>query len=128
AFLLRIQSSTNAPWLLVSDDEADQTFEDSSNVRCEQAPDLTPNQWHHLAGQYDRSARTLRLWVDGTKQCELTTTGGDGLLDQRTTEVSLGVWRAPSTDVFFQGIIDEMRVYDRALNEDEILRDLNGDL
>src|SRR5262249_20021150 len=79
---------------------------------------LTANSWAHLALTYDGA--TVRLYVNGTQVSStaksggiLTSTnqlqiGGDGLYGQ-----------------YFNGLIDEGRIYNRALTSAEIQTDMN---
>jgi hypothetical protein len=79
---------------------------------------LAPNTWTHLAVTYDGA--TIRLYVNAGQVSSLTSTatiptstnplqiGGDSIYGQ-----------------FFQGVIDEVRVYNRALSQTEIQTDMN---
>ena len=68
---------------------------------------LPINQWTHVAGTYDGAA--LRLYVDGVLARTVAAGGnaaaGDGVLAIGGNQV-WGEW--------FSGLIDEVRVYDRA--------------
>jgi hypothetical protein len=71
-----------------------------------------------VAATYDRS--TLRLYVDGTQVATRAVTGG--LLN------SAGALRIGGNNVWgewFKGLIDEVRVYERALTAAEIQADRN---
>ena len=80
---------------------------------------LATNTWAHLAVTYDRVA--IRLYVNGTQVSSLARTtalatsanplqiGGDSIYGQ-----------------YFQGTIDEVRVYNRALSQAEIQTDMNS--
>ena len=75
------------------------------------------NTWTHLAMTYDTA--TVRLYVNGTLVRSSATTGA--LL------TSTGALRIGGNSVwgeFFQGIIDEVRVYNRALTQAEIQTDM----
>jgi hypothetical protein len=79
---------------------------------------LALNGWTHLAATYDGA--TLQLYVNGV----LTgIQSGSGALITSTGVLRLGgnnVWGE-----FFQGRIDEVRIYSRALTQGEILSDMN---
>ena len=78
---------------------------------------LTKNRWTHLATTWDGS--TLRVWVDG-KQVASEALGG-------TAKVSNGSLRIGGNTVWaewFKGQIDEVRVYNRALDAGEIATDM----
>jgi hypothetical protein len=80
---------------------------------------LPLNTWTHLATTYDGT--TQRFFVNGVQVGTLATTGN--------MFVSNGAIRiggnASSTGEFFQGLIDEVRVYNRALTAAEITTDMN---
>jgi hypothetical protein len=81
-------------------------------------PWLMPDTWAHLAGTYDGIA--LRLYLNGDEVAHRTQSG--------PIEASDGVLRIGGNSFwgeFFRGHIDEIRVYNRALNAAEISADMN---
>ena len=80
--------------------------------------DLDPDKWTHLAATYDST--TLRLFVNGaqvgTRDLPEALTPGDGPL----TFGANNVWGER-----FRGLIDEVRVYGRALSASEIGADMS---
>jgi hypothetical protein len=79
---------------------------------------LALNGWSHLASTYDGS--TLRLYVNGVL---VSSTAASGSL-----AASSGVLRIGGNGVWpewFAGLIDEVRVYNRALSAAEIQSDMN---
>jgi Protein of unknown function (DUF1553)/Protein of unknown function (DUF1549)/Concanavalin A-like lectin/glucanases superfamily/Planctomycete cytochrome C len=82
---------------------------------------IEPHQWHHILASCDGSGKVdgVKLFVDG----ELQETGItiDKLTESFQTEKPLQVGNGyPAAK--FVGRIDEVRVYDRVLNPDEIQR------
>jgi len=80
--------------------------------------DTTPlslNTWYHVAVTYDREY--LRLWVNGVNVKSLAKTES---MVADTYPVRIGSYRG--IDEFFHGIIDEVRIYNRALSQSEIKR------
>lgn len=72
------------------------------------------NIWHHLAGTYD--GRELRIYVDGelkeVSECK-------GYIKSSASSVNIG--RNPQKpDRFYEGVIDDVRIYNHALTEDEV--------
>jgi hypothetical protein len=80
---------------------------------------LPANTWTHLAATYDGAAQ--RLYVNGN---QVSTRAQTGLVS-----VSNGVLRLGGNGAFgeyFQGRIDEVRLYSRALTVDQIRADMNA--
>ncbi len=80
----------------------------------------TTNQWHHVAGVFDTSSRGLELWLDGNLVRKRTDVVGL-TLDTNTSLTRIGAYSGsepPSS--FFDGLIDEVRIYATALSSAEI--------
>ena len=78
---------------------------------------LAVNAWTHLAVTYDGA--TLRIFVNGAQVATKAQTGA--------IATSTGVLRIGGNNVwseFFQGLIDEIRIYSRALTQAEIQADM----
>jgi hypothetical protein len=78
-------------------------------------------QWHHLAGTFNGSQ--LLLYVDGALQA---TTGFAGAVPTSVYAVNIGR-EAVGNRFLYNGAIDEVRIYNRALTEDEIILAMRGD-
>jgi glucose/arabinose dehydrogenase/PKD repeat protein len=105
---------TNVPTVYV--DPAPTTWLDARGTS-----QLPLNTWTHLAGTYDGT--TLRLFVNGT---QVGSRAVSGALLTSTGALRIGgnsVWGE-----FFQGRIDEVRVYNRALGAAELQTDINTPL
>ena len=72
-------------------------------------------QWHHIAATYDSATSTKRLYFDGVEL-------GSGLviadLNVAATGFTLGATRTGGEG--FNGLIDDVRVYDNVLSQSEI--------
>jgi hypothetical protein len=76
---------------------------------------LTPGVWYHVAGVYSQG-NYMRTYINGNLDRDLTTAV---ILGASTGTLKIG--REPfSSASFFNGLIDELRVYSRALSQDEI--------
>jgi len=76
----------------------------------------TTGAWHHVAGTYDGS--TITLYVDGVKRVSNSASG-----PLQTSSTSLYIGNKPLSSYpgdRFKGIIDEVRIYNRALSNQEI--------
>jgi hypothetical protein len=79
---------------------------------------LTANTWVHLAGTYDGA--TLRLYLNGVQVNSRAETGPIA-----TSTNPLHIGGDSIYGQYFQGRIDEVRIYNRALSAPEIQRDIN---
>ncbi|MDV7350877.1 LamG domain-containing protein [Halorubrum distributum] len=93
----------------------DTTAEDG--VEVSGAISVTDGKWHHVAMTFE-SGDAVRLYLDGGKVDETSVGAGDTLVS-RSSQVVLGA-PAQLTKLFFEGRIDDARIYDRALSETEV--------
>lgn len=70
-------------------------------------------QWHHVAGVYDGAM--IALFIDGEV---VATNAWDGRVPD--SQFHLGIGRNVETDGLFQGVIDSVRIWDRALLPEEL--------
>jgi hypothetical protein len=82
---------------------------------------LLANTWYHLAATYDGTV--LRAYKNGVLTASVTTSGG---LSAATGGLSFG--RHPSLSQFWNGTIDEARVWTVARTCDEINQNMNIEL
>lgn len=80
-------------------------------------PPPAADEWHHYVGVFDTAARGLELWVDGVMIDQNTSMAGL-TIDDNANPITIG-GQIPGAS-FFNGIIDEVIVYDRALGPGEI--------
>ncbi|MFC1717172.1 LamG domain-containing protein [Candidatus Poribacteria bacterium] len=80
--------------------------------------EVPPEEWHHVAATYDGESGDAILYVDGAED-----TGGTfgGEIVPNTNVVWIGRGNAP----FFDGIYDEVAIWNVALSGDEILEAMN---
>ena len=76
------------------------------------------NTWTHLAGTYDGA--TLRLYVNGV---QISSRAQTGAMTVSTSPLQIGGDSVYGQ--YFQGTIDEIRVYNRALSAAEMQQDMN---
>lgn len=72
------------------------------------------DQWYHLAGVYDGS--WLHIYVDGVLE---NSANWSGTILASNSPLEIGR-RAVAHDRYFEGMIDDVRIYDRALSGSEI--------
>ena len=85
----------------------------------------TVGQWVQLAGTYDSSTGKASLYVNG-ELIGTETSGGEIRIDQESLERPLVIGAEINGSNIrevangFNGYVDEVRIYDRALSDDEI--------
>jgi len=73
------------------------------------------DQWYFVAGRVDSATSTVSVWVNDTGYG--TGTGG---ITSDTAPVEIGR-NSTVTDRLFNGVIDDVRIYDHALTDEELL-------
>jgi beta-galactosidase len=71
-------------------------------------------EWHHVAGTYD--GIELKIYVDGALAA---TTAHVGTIGIQTHNLNLAR-NSEEDDRFYDGVIDEVKIYNRALSHSEI--------
>ncbi|MDD4027381.1 MAG: LamG domain-containing protein, partial [Candidatus Shapirobacteria bacterium] len=86
---------------------------------------LNTNQWHHIVGTYDPSDQKIKIYVNGKKDgSDVSITTFSRLLTNSTN--SIGNQNHPTSPYFFNGLIDEVKIYNRALTDEEVKQDYNA--
>src|SRR5207249_2318423 len=80
------------------------------------------NVWYHVTGVYNASARTLDIYVNGV--LNNGTLSGTVPASQINSAVNVNIGRR-SGGFYFNGVIADVRVYNRALSQAEIQADMN---
>ncbi|MGI9212419.1 MAG: LamG-like jellyroll fold domain-containing protein [Methylococcaceae bacterium] len=75
-------------------------------------------QWSHLASTYD--GFNLRLYLNGREQSNKSLSGV-----LATSDGSLRIGANPNGGEWFSGLIDEVRIYNRALSASDIQKDMS---
>ncbi len=89
-----------------------QFYDDGGRDTC--APDSPPvDEWHHLAATYD--GQIFKCYIDGELADEWAYAG---TMPENTASVTIGQRSRGGT--YFNGVIDEVAIYNRALGADEI--------
>ena len=75
------------------------------------------NQWSHVAGVYDAGTEKLKVYINGELIGEYTGNSHQG--EDNLPRLEIGKPNNTRAAYFF-GTIEEVRVYDRALSQEEI--------
>ena len=81
---------------------------------------VTDNQWHHMAATYDGAEG--KIYIDGILEL---TSPGTGQINESTYDLWIGA-NSQQSGRFFNGLLDDMRIYSRALMDIEILGVMAG--
>ena len=76
---------------------------------------IVPGQWQHLASTWDGT--TKPIYIDGV---ELATSGGAAIVYDAGPMLIGCDANTGSSAAFFVGSLDDLQIYDRALNAGEI--------
>ena len=123
-----IAKSNGAGWQLkTSPDTGPHTFgvkvSASSSVGVQRYSTTVPalGTWYHIAGVYDAAAGTLSTYVNGA--LDNGTLRGTVPAAQIDQSVNVNIGRRTG-GLYFNGLIDEVRIYNRALSQAEIQVDM----
>ena len=107
--------------LFQTTDEIRMYIDSSSNYVTTNAANLAANSVYHVLGVYDSVTQTIRLYVNGIFQ-ESTITGTiPSSIGDDAGEFSVGAEDTGGTPAnYFDGHIDDVRVYNRALSPKEV--------
>jgi hypothetical protein len=87
------------------------------------ATHLKTNVWYHVAGVYDADSRTINVYLNGEPDDGILT--GTVTRRQHSSRAPVYIGRRSDTGGFyFAGLIDDVRIYSRALTQAEIIRDI----
>ncbi len=82
---------------------------------------LQPGRWYLITASFDRGR--LSIYVDGALQEQFRSRGR---LRSSDAPLVIGDWSFKTGDKAFCGVIDDVRIYDRALNQHEINQIYSG--
>ena len=82
---------------------------------------ISLKKWLHAAGTYD--GKSTKVYVNGTEMATASNGGAFGVNDAPVL-VGYRLRDMTTPDMFFDGIIDEVAIYNRALTEKEIRTDM----
>jgi hypothetical protein len=118
-FFLGIDTATS---VLAADFEDDGTGTNHAVLGVTQ---ITSNVWHHAAATYDGT--TWRLYLNGNLERELTVGLPPAAADNQPAALGTSLGTAGPLG-FFDGALDEARIWNRALTLEEIQTNINQEL
>ena len=119
------RTSTDPYWLLIANGDGTANFNARDVGRTHSTylaslDTINDGNWHHLAGIRDQQAKKLRLYIDGDLVDEL---------DDTTEDINSGqsIWIGDHLNRYYEGLIDEVRIYNKALTVEEIAQVMQVD-
>ena len=82
------------------------------------------NQWYHVVGTYD--SKEMKIYVNGKLEGTSGVQSGPINYPDRVF-FSIGAYKDDNEDFVHKGMLDEVRLYDRALSEKEILNNMEAE-
>ncbi len=79
---------------------------------------LKGEQWYHVAATFDTDTRAMKIYIDGLLDATATNHGGFITPTQATLVIGA---RGTADDEYFNGLIDDVRVYASLLTSEEVL-------
>ena len=80
---------------------------------------VNDDKWHHVVGIVDRENNRLKIFVDGKEEYNFTQSFSGSFAN--TYPLLIGKYNTYGSGPYaFNGLIDEVRIYNRALSENEI--------
>lgn len=90
-------------------------FNDNGTNKFQMAGTLNYGTWHHIVGTWNGT--TLKLYLDGEI---ITSTHSEQTFTRNFQRVKIGYISNIANPKYFNGLIDEVRIYERALTASEI--------
>ena len=109
---------TTTVWLFHGNSSSDYSFYISNgNIGVEtSSTELEPNEWINLVGLYD--SNSIKMFVNGNIITSIN--HNSQMVNNPNSVIHFGKDVRYSSNRWFNGIIDDVRIYNRALSEEEI--------
>ncbi|MDT8301085.1 MAG: LamG domain-containing protein [Sedimentisphaerales bacterium] len=90
------------------------------------APTTLPKGWHHVAVSINADTNAINLYLDGV----VVASNNAATLNPNSLGATTNNWIGRSqyaADAYFSGSVDDFRIYDYALSQDEVKETMRGD-
>src|SRR3989344_1234060 len=94
----------------------------STDLTVHSSGGLSAKQWQHVAVAWDGSttATNVHIYVNGVETSYATQTNGDSLVSDASSNLLIGGRTAANCTTVFDGLLDEVRLYNRVMSQSEI--------
>jgi len=82
-----------------------------------------PDKWYHVVGTYD--GKKMKIYINGKLENTSEVQSGDINYPENLL-FTIGIYKDNDEQFPHKGIIDEVRLYERALSEDEVVQNYNA--
>lgn len=87
------------------------------------------NEWHHLVAVFDRNQSTVldqaKVYMDGKLSSTSIVSSYNAVHTTPFTDNKIYIGSRNASSIFFNGLIDEVKIYDYALSPDQVKLDYN---
>ncbi|MCP4609810.1 MAG: hypothetical protein GY845_13970 [Planctomycetes bacterium] len=88
---------------------------------------IIANTWQHVALTWNQITNTIQLFHNGIEVLyTIQNTGSGGVVDDTTYPLTIGAGGSLVNGTFFNGIIDDVRIYNRVLDANDIYPPTDG--
>ena len=123
-FFMGIDADTSA--LAADFEEGASGASPSENHPVIGATVITNGVWHHAAATYDGT--TWKLYLDGKLDGELLVGQPVAAAGEQYAAIGSALTTTGVADGFFDGAIDEVRIWDHALSQSDLVSNINSEL
>jgi len=88
----------------------------TTNTNVASSNTISNDVWSFVVGRYDATGQTLSIYLNGTK----TSVTASGSHDDTNSSFGLGIQSDFATPYYFDGMVDDAFVFNRALTDTEI--------
>ena len=107
--------------LVQNGDEIRLELDSSGNYQETSSSNLSSSTWYHVVGVYDSSSQTAKIFINGVEATSTTTGTIPSSIGDDISRFHIGAEDSSSTaSNFYDGIIDEVRIYNRTLSPAEV--------
>ena len=85
-------------------------------------------EWHHVAVTWTQESSEITIYVNGNEEASAPAAGGMSFKSGRQLAIGANDQLSYAGDGLFTGVIDDFRIYNRALSEVEITELIAGDM
>ncbi len=112
--------SSNDGYELYLDASGNVCFRLDNKNDCSNGHEFNDTDWHHVVARWRDVEENMEVFVDGV-QTSLSQTLSGPISDTKADTLTIGAQSDPLGN-YFEGIIDDVRIWNRALTEEEIMR------